>query len=103
MWQTLRKCSTTYYPQIHLELARYIDLCLSSGYPLHPSIRKHIEPVQELTKSVSAGTLAKLQAEAHQRARQQAQQGQPNRDHQKQKQLGHQRSRTEGQAIQRGL
>lgn len=79
--QTLRKSSKTYYPQIHLELARYIDLCISSGYPLHPSIRRHIEPVASLSTATSNGSIAKLAKDSQEEDR---------------RTKGHVRSRTEG-------
>jgi hypothetical protein len=72
-----------YYPQIHLELARYIDLCISSGYPLHPNIRKYIEPVSSLKQSISAGKLAGQAAQQKPQAAKK----------------GHQRSRTDGQIM----
>lgn len=79
--KTLRKCSTTYYPQVHLELARYIDVCISSGYPLHAHIRKYLEPVTALKESTSASKLA----------------AQASKGKSASAQKGHQRSRTEGQ------
>jgi hypothetical protein len=54
--QTLRKASTTYYPTLHLELARYVDhLQRSLGSKVPYLINKMVAPPpEELRKHRSA-------------------------------------------------
>jgi hypothetical protein len=42
--KSARKASTTYYPHLHLELARYISLALSASYQLPYPVSRLIEP-----------------------------------------------------------
>jgi hypothetical protein len=41
--QTLRKASTVYYPHLHLELGRFIELARNVGYNLPPTTLRHLE------------------------------------------------------------
>lgn len=42
--QVARKASTTYYPTLHLEIARYISSASRAGYDLPWSVTKHVGP-----------------------------------------------------------
>lgn len=41
--KTLRKASTRFYPQLHLELARYIATARNCGFSLGPQILRHLD------------------------------------------------------------
>lgn len=53
-----RKASVTYYPTLHLELARYIDQAVRAGYELPYTVSRLIglpPPALALVKSGSSG------------------------------------------------
>ncbi|KAG6896322.1 hypothetical protein C0992_009113 [Termitomyces sp. T32_za158] len=58
-----RKASTTYYPTLHLELARYVDQAINSGYELPYTVSRLIgAPPPALAKTLVSGRATPMQA-----------------------------------------
>ncbi|KAH8916703.1 hypothetical protein BT69DRAFT_1228051 [Atractiella rhizophila] len=54
---TLRKCSTTYYPSVHLELARYIDLARKAHYDLPAVVIEKCDGVSATERRIAAAKM----------------------------------------------